>query len=127
MDLSIFVAQVAAIIYLSVGVGILVDKKYYSKVFDNMLKDTTAMYLGGFMALLVGFALVTFHNDWMKSWEVLVTVIGWMALVKGVMLIAFPRTFLGIVKPWIKSKNLSAMAVAVVVLGLIFGYFGFVA
>lgn len=126
MDLSIFVAQVAAVVYLSVGVGILVDKKHYSKVFDSVMKDTAAMYIGGFMALLVGFSLVTFHNDWMKSWEVLVTIIGWLALVKGVMLLAFPSTFLGVVKPWMKSKNLSAFAMVAVVLGLVFGYFGFI-
>ena len=127
MDLSIFVAQVAAIVYLAIGVGILVDKKYYDKVFDSLMKDMTAMYLGGFVALLAGYSLVTFHNDWVKSWEVLVTILGWLALIKGVMLLAFPSTFLSVVKPWVKSKNLSGMAAVAVVLGLVFGYFGFVA
>lgn len=127
MDLSIFVAQVAAIVYLAVGVGMLLDKKYYAKVLDGFMKDTTGMYLGGFMALIAGFALVTYHNEWVKSWEVLVTILGWIALIKGVMLLAFPTTFVGMTKSWVSGKNLNAFAFVVVALGLVFGYFGFVA
>ena len=127
MDLSIFVAQMAAIIYLAVGVGMLLDKKYYVKLFDGFMKDTTFMYLGGFMALMIGFALVTFHNDWVKNWEVLVTIIGWLALIKGVMLLAFPTTIINIAKPLLKGKSMTILSPIVVVLGLVFGYFGFVA
>lgn len=126
MDLSIFVAQMVAIIYLAVGVGMLLDKKYYVKLFDGFMKDATAMYLGGFTALMVGFSLVTFHNDWVKNWEVLVTIIGWLALIKGVMLLAFPTTIINMSKPWLKGKNMNVLSAVVIVLGLVFGYFGFV-
>ena len=126
MNLSIFVAQLAAIVYLSVGVGMLVDKKYYGKFLDSFTKDTTAMYLGGFMALIAGFSLVTYHNEWVKSWEVLVTILGWLALVKGVMLLAFPSTLFGMTKSWVNSKNVGIYAVVVIALGLVFGYFGFI-
>ncbi|MBU0706138.1 hypothetical protein KJ657_04910 [Patescibacteria group bacterium] len=126
MDLSIFVAQVAAIIYLSVGIGMLLDKKYYAKFLDGFSKDTTAMYVGGFIALVAGFALVTFHNNWVKSWEVLVTIIGWLALIKGVMLLAFPTTFFNITKSWVNGKIITSYAFVAIVLGLVFGYFGFI-
>ncbi len=127
MDLSLFVAQVAAIVYLSVGVGMLLDKKYYAKLLEGIMKDTTAMYIGGFMALIAGFTLVTFHNEWVKSWEVLVTIIGWIALIKGVMLLAFPSTLVGMTKSWVNAKNLKTFSVIVIALGLVFGYFGFIA
>lgn len=127
MDLSVFVAQAVAIVYLSVGVGMLLDKKYYAKLLEDMFKNTTAMYIGGLMALIVGFTLVTFHNEWVKSWEVLVTIIGWLALIKGVMLLAFPSAFLDMTKKWFGAKNLGTYAPIVIVLGLVFGYFGFVA
>lgn len=127
MNLSVFVAQLAAIVYLSIGVGMLLDKKYYKKLLDGVMKDMTALYLGGFMALIVGYALVTYHNDWVKSWEVLVTILGWLALVKGVMFLAFPTTMLDLTKSWVNGKFLSVYAFGAIVLGLVFGYFGFVA
>lgn len=127
MDLSIFVAQVAAVTYLSVGVGMLLDKGYYKKLLDDFYKDTTGIYLGGFMALIIGFTLVTYHNEWVKSWEVLVTILGWLALVKGVGLLAFPTAFLNWSKSFAGSKDLGTLGFVVIVLGLVFGYFGFVA
>ena len=127
MDLSLFVAQLVAIVYLAVGVGILVDKKYFIKMVEGFMKDVSAMYLGGLMAIIAGFSLVTFHNEWVKSWEVLVTIIGWMALVKGVMLLAFPSTMINMTKSLVNAKNLSTFAPIVIALGLVFGYFGFIA
>jgi hypothetical protein len=127
MDLTTFVAQALAIVYLSIGVGMLVDKKHYKKLFDEVFKDTLGMYLGGIIALVMGFALVTYHNEWVQDWTVLITIIGWLALVKGVMLLAFPGAFLGWTKGMFKPKNLGAYAFVVLVIGLVFGYFGFVA
>lgn len=126
MDLSIFVARVASVVYLAVGLGMLFDKAYYKKLLEVFYKDITAMYIGGFVALVAGVALVTFHNDWVKSWEVLVTILGWIALVKGVMLLAFPSSILDFSKSIVKTKQLGNYAMVVVALGLVFGYFGFI-
>lgn len=127
MDLPTFVAQVAALVYLSIGIGMLVDKAYYKKLFDDIFKDTSAIYLGGFMALIAGFAIVTYHNVWEQSWVVLVTIIGWLALVKGVLLLAFPSSFLAWSKSLFGPKNMGTYSFIILVLGLVFGYFGFVA
>lgn len=126
MDLSIFVARVVAVIYLAVGLGMLFDKVYYKKFFDNFMKDVTAMYVAGLVALVAGFSLVTFHNDWVKSWEVLVTILGWTALVKGILILAVPSTFFSLTKSMVMSKKLSNYSYIVIVLGLVFGYFGFI-
>lgn len=127
MDLSVFVAQVVAVVYLSIGVGMLFDGAYYKKLLDNFYKDQTCMYVGGLLALIIGFALVTFHNEWVKSWEVLVTIIGWLALIKGISLLAFPSKSLELSKSMTKAKNVSTLSIIVIVVGLVFGYFGFVA
>lgn len=126
MDLSIFVARVAAVVYLAVGLGMLFDKAYYKKFLENFTKDMTAMYVGGFMALVAGMALVMFHNTWVKSWEVLVTILGWLALIKGVTILAFPSTMMDFSKSMVKGKKVTTYGYVVIVLGLIFGYFGFI-
>jgi len=127
MDLSTFVAQIAAVAYLSIGVGMLVDKKHYKKLFDSILKDMSVMYLGGFMALIAGFAIVTFHNVWVQDWTILITIIGWLALIKGVLLLVFPSVFMKWVKTMFKTKHLSRYSFVILFIGLVFGYFGFVA
>ena len=125
MEFEIFVARVAALVYLSVGIGFLLDGTYSRKLMNDMMNDSSALYLGGFMALVAGFTIVTYHNVWEQSWVVLVTLLGWLALVKGVMLLAMPTTFVGLTKTM--TKNADKYSWAAIVLGAIFGYYGFLA
>jgi len=127
MNTSIFVVQIAAVIYLSVGVGMLINPDYYQRLFAEVSKDSLAMYVGGFMALILGFTLVTYHNIWVQGWQVLVTIIGWLALIKGFLILAFPRVMQRLTKSMLKTKNTSSLSVFVILLGLIFMYFGFIA
>ena len=92
MELSQFVAQLLGITYLAVGIGFLNSRKHYEKMLNNFVKDPAVMYLGGLMALIIGFLLVTYHNIWVKNWTVLITILGWGALLKGVLLLAIPKT-----------------------------------
>jgi hypothetical protein len=80
-------------------------------------------FTSGFFTLVFGMVLVTFHNLWVKNWIVLITIVGWMALLKGIMLIMFPKAishFKGM------YKNIKVWGIIMLVLGLLFGYFGFV-
>ena len=127
MDLSTFLAQLFAVAYLSIGVGMLLDKAFYRHMLDEVYKDHLGMYLGGILALVAGFSIVSTHNLWVKDWTVLVTIIGWLALVKGVGLLAFPTKFMHPWKHVMASKRLTTISGIVIVLGLVFGYYGFVA
>ena len=54
------------------------------------------------MAIIIGVLIIENHNYWEKSWIVIITLIGWMAVIKGIILIAFP-TIVNIYKPIIKK------------------------
>ncbi|KHO18449.1 hypothetical protein [Mycolicibacterium setense] len=45
----------------------------------------------GFMSLFLGLASVLLHNVWELNWHVLITIFGWLALIKGVIVIAWPE------------------------------------
>ena len=60
---------------------------------------------------------------WAKDWTVLITIIGWVSLLKGIILIAFPQSissFKGI------YKNTRLWGIFMIAIGLLFGYFGFI-
>lgn len=126
MELSIFIAQVFALVYLAIGLGMLIDTKYYRKAFDSMIANSGVMYIGGVMALVIGFLIISSHNIWVKDWTVIITVLGWLAVVKGVMLLVFPKAMLNFSKGLMK-KNLTIISVIVLILGGVLGYFGFIA
>jgi len=126
MNTSILIAQILAIVYLSIAFGILINPKYYTKAFKEIMNSAVTVYLGGIMALVAGFFIVKFHNIWIKDWVVLITVIGWGALLKGVALLAFPDQFISMFDSWFKKK-VGKTGFIILVIGLIFGYFGFLA
>ncbi|MCK5460611.1 hypothetical protein KAI58_01355 [Candidatus Gracilibacteria bacterium] len=125
MELSILVAQIVAVVYISIGVGLLLNGDYYRKVFDAMISEKGTMYLGGALALVVGFLLVKNHNIWEMDWTVLVTIIGWGALLKGILLLVLPEFALKLFTPMMKCKKLGIMGTVCIVLGLVLGYYGF--
>ena len=124
MELSIFLAKIIAIVYLAAGVGVLSSKISLAKVVDDFEKSPGLTMLAGMLTVIMGMFLIEFHNIWVKDWTVLITIIGWIALIKGVAFIAFPQ-FISNFKPW--YKNSQGWGVLMLVVGLVFGYFGFIA
>ena len=124
MELSIFLANIIAIVYLAAGVGVLSSKISLAKVVDDFEKSPGLTMLAGMFGVIIGMLLVEYHNFWVKDWTVLITIIGWLALLKGIMLIAFPQ-MISEFKPW--YKNSQGWGILMLVVGLVFGYFGFIA
>lgn len=128
MELSILVARILALVYIVIGIGVLVDQNYYRKLISDMQNNTSIIYLGGILALVIGFFLVTYHNIWEASWVVIVTVIGWIALIKGVVLLIFPSFMMRLMASIAKMKKFLVIeGISAVILGGILGYFGFIA
>ncbi len=127
MELSVLLAQLLGVVYAAVAVGMIFNSKYYNKMIKDILKDSGSIYLGGIMALVVGFFLVTYHNIWVKNWEVLITIIGWAALIKGILLLISPDHLIALSKKIYKNeKAIHGAGIIVLILALIFLYYGFV-
>ena len=128
METSIFIAKILGLVYLVFGLGMLISGDYYRKSFEKIIKDPfSPLYLGGVVDLVVGFLIITYHNIWVSNWVVLVTIVGWLALLKGFSLLVFPKSMMKFSASFIKKKNWLPYSLFVLVLGLIFGYYGFLA
>lgn len=125
MNTSLLIAQVLGPIYLAVAIGVLTNKKHYEKVFKEYLKHEVCLYMGGILALIVGLLIVQAHNVWVKDWTLLVTLIGWIATIKGVWLLAFPEMAKKQSELWIKGKLTVTGGSVALLLGLVFTYFGY--
>ena len=123
-DAQIF--QVFSLVYLAIGIGILINPDFYKKLYEDFIENTSALYLGGIMALVIGYLLVTFHNTWTKDFSVIITVIGWIALIKGMLILVRPKVIIAITKAFVNNeKALKIEAVIVILIGLLFSFLGF--
>jgi hypothetical protein len=125
METSILIAKIISVIYLSFGIGLLLYSDFYKTAIQKMLDDSIFSILGGILAIIIGFVIIQNHNFWINNWTVLITIIGWIALIKGILLLAFPKFTTGF-KPLFQSDKLyKFLAPLIIVFGLVFAYFGF--
>ena len=124
MELSIFIARSLGVIYLTVGIGLFLFRESYILVFRKILESPGYALLGGFMAIVGGMAMVTYHNLWVNDWRVIITIIGWVALIKGIILLLFPG-YLDLFKGLLQVRKGKGLTITIVLFGLIFTYLGF--
>jgi hypothetical protein len=125
MGLSILIAKITAVIYLSAALGAIFSANHYRRLIDDMFNNAGLTYLTGFTAVIVGFLIVNYHNIWVKDWTVLITIMGWLALTKGVLIIAFPEFARSYSTPIFVGRGLKIFPYVATLIGLLFGYFGF--
>ena len=126
MELSVFIAKLFGVVCVAVGLGMLFNSNYYKKMMHAVMQETGLIYFGGIAALVIGVLIVLNHNIWEPSWVVVITILGWLAVVKGVLLLVFPKS-ISMFESWFKAKSTVTLAgVCALILGLVLGYFGFV-
>jgi hypothetical protein len=123
-DAQIF--QIFSLTYISVGIGILINPDFYKKLFEDFIENAAALYLGGIMALALGYLIVAFHNTWTKDLSVIITLVGWLALIKGILILIQPKIIVALSKAIMKKRMfLKIEAIVVIILGLAFSFLGF--
>ena len=90
MQSSIFLARIIGPLFMILSVGLLINTKTYQEISKEFYINASQRYLGGLVALILGLLMIEFHNVWKVHWTVIITIIGWIAVVKGVVLLAFP-------------------------------------
>jgi len=126
METSILIAQIAAVVYLGVALGAFVDRGYFRRIVNDFYGNAGLTYIGGFMAVVVGFLIVHVHNHWVADWTVLVTILGWLALIKGMVIIVLPQHIRRVSTAALGDTGLKIIPWLALLLGLLFAYFGFV-
>lgn len=125
METSILIAKLFGVAYVGMALGILCSNEYYRKLFADFTKNTPFIFMWGMMAVVVGTAILSVHNIWEYSWVVIITIIGWAGLIKGLFLLIFPKTA-GYFSAWFNNKAFMAvLGIGALIFGLVLCYFGF--
>jgi hypothetical protein len=92
----------------------------------EVVRSITLVYLFGLLDFAAGLAIVLTHNVWAANWRVLITLLGWLMLIRGAVRILAPEAIMGFATKVLRKKQIMPVAAAVTgVLGLVFCYFGY--
>jgi hypothetical protein len=126
MQTSIFLARLLGPLLLVVGAGILINPRAVRTMAIEVVGSLTLVYLFGLIDFAAGLAIVLTHNVWIASWPLLITLIGWLMLIRGAVRILIPETIMGYARKFVRNKQLYPVSGGVlVVLGLVLCYFGY--
>ena len=123
MELSILIAKIISVIYISSGIAVLIGTVNLDELVNNLEKSPALTFIAGCAGIIFGVLLVQYHNIWGKNWTVLITIISWFMLVGGILVVVFPKTLL-------YYKNLVTgsrfWGIFMIIFGMLFAYFGFI-
>ncbi len=127
MEISVFLAKLIGTYMVIVAVGFLVNRNIYQRLIDDFFKSPALTYMGAALAIITGLLIVLMHNVWVIGWPVIITVFGWLGLIKGILLIIFPGLVVKLTHVYQKMPGLlTANLIVFLLLGmaLVFkGYF----
>lgn len=97
MTHSRLIAGLMGPVLLAMGIAMLFRRHVFPVMASQVTQDYGLIFLSGILLLLAGIAIVRVHNIWAASWEVIITVLGWLAVVSGLMRMWFPDSAAAIV------------------------------
>ncbi len=127
MQTSIFLAQLLGPLFVIVGASVLFNPGAFRTLAAEVIRSVTLVYLFGLMDFAAGLAIVLTHNVWLLHWPVLITLIGWLLLIRGAVRVLFPEKIMGYAGKLLGRRQLIPAAGAVSgLIGLVLCYYGYV-
>jgi len=112
---------------LVVGTSLLARPRAWVVAFQSAIGHPLAPVFSGLYALLMGLWVVLSHNIWVSDPRVLVTVVGWFALLFAVVMLLVPEAYAAVVRrvpltpQLVALRGLIRIALGGVVLGYLLG------
>lgn len=94
MDTVVKIEIICAVYLIVLGIALFVRRRELSPLIDEYRRSPALLFTGGLFALLFGLWIVLSHNIWVLSPAVIVTLVGWLSVVKGVALMTWPELWM---------------------------------
>lgn len=127
---SRYIARLMGPVLLLIGIGMvmgmLTEGDAYSSLMKEFIGSRALIFITGALALVAGLAVVNAHNLWVPDWRVIVTILGWLLIVRGISNLVFPGTVQTVGDRMIASHGgVLAGAAITIVLGAILSIMGY--
>ena len=108
---------------IAIAVALLVNLESFPALAESVSRDPLLIFVSGVLMFIAGLAIVRVHNRWEADWTVLVTVLGWIALIGGLARMMFPTELAAMATKVSQDKGLiAAEAVVLLVVGAFLSY-----
>jgi len=107
MDITIFFAQLWGAFFMIFGALFIITRQLGKTI--EMTDDKAFVISTGYITMIMGLVTVILHNVWVWDWPVVITILGWSTLIKGISKIGFPELIHEQAQRFKKNQWLSAI------------------
>lgn len=119
-------ARILGPFYLVIALAFLVNKNMYKDLVAHFKKSDGAVWTFSMFALLIGLLMVNVHNIWEWSYKGLITLFGWGAVIKGIIFMVWPDSFIRWSEKQAKKSWWTGFAILfTLIIGLWLSYMGY--
>ncbi len=124
---TLYFAQLAGLYFVILGVILVVRKRAIIELMSRMAEDQPLVFLAGMIRLIVGLAVLVGNGAGGGSaLQVVVALIGWIALIRGVAMLLVTQTQQRkLIEFWQRDMSYYTASVITVVLGIYLARAGF--
>ena len=119
---NIFLVKFIGYFIFLTSIPLIFSKEFRTAMLENIKNNDGFLLVIGYICLLIGLPFVILHNVWELSVLGLVTLMGWMTLIKGIFFLAKPSI---VKKKELSEKNLKIRGLIGALIGLGLMYCGY--
>ena len=107
------------------GITVVARASEIRPLVSDFESNSVWVWVTGALVLLIGIVIIALHPHWRGAAAIMVSLMGWMIALRGLLLLAFPTVFLSVAKATIGMGPLwIAVSVVLALVGLYLTYVG---
>ncbi|HEY4511979.1 MAG TPA: hypothetical protein VJH55_04015 [Candidatus Paceibacterota bacterium] len=126
IETSIFLAKVLGLFSVISAIVVMFRYKKTIALEKEVVADEGLAMFAGYTILLLGILLVVSHQVWTADWRVVITIIGWLVILKGLGRILFPEAVKKLIEKKQSKPAFVTGEIALFCIGLYLLYYGFI-
>ena len=127
MTTSIFLARLMGPFALALGLALVVQGSGFRVFASEFMASPALIFLSGVITLPAGLAIVLTHNVWTPDWRVVITIVGWLAVVTGAIRMIFPQQAAAKARGVIANPLVPKIGAAIwLAIGALLSFYGYI-
>jgi hypothetical protein len=119
--LTLHLALLIGLYETAAGIAGVSGRVRWTELLDEFDRSQALTFMTGFVVFALGATMVLVHSLWTDSLAAIVTLIGWAALIEGLLMLVLPGALLALSRPLVRYQRGISIA------ALLFGAFMLIA
>lgn len=122
MGLSIFLGKVIGFYCVIIGVALIFRQEKLRSMVKEYYQNTALVMFGAVISLIIGLLITCGHNIWEYSYRTIITMIGYLAVLKGILNLFHPERMKKLSHQILEGTNIHLLAAIEILIGLFLLY-----